>query len=392
MPPRNDRNLLSRWDHSRLTTATLLLAAALPLHAQDQAPLPAERTLQGLTEEDCALIRQGVKRLACYDHLRDPDKARATAEDERVERVEQQTATLQPPDTRSPVPGTSGATEKATPEDEDNGIMSSLVNRYMAAEEALFSFSGSFLSHRPTYIMPATWVKEPNGNPSSPGQGATNYDYTLDREEAKYQISFKVPLLTGMLDDRTTLWFGYTQRSFWQVYNREGSAPFRETNYEPELFVRYQANLDIGPGTLNGVTLGLNHESNGQSDPRSRSWNRVVGSAAYSYNRWLFIIQPWWRIPESRHEDDNPDIERYLGYGNYYVIRKLGKDRTLSARLMNNLRSDGNKTSVELGYSFPMGDTVKGFFQYYNGYGESLIDYNKRIERFGLGIMINDWL
>ena len=392
MPPRTDRNVLSRWNHSRLTTATLLLATALPLHAQDQAPLPSERALQDLTEADCALIRQGVKRLACYDHLRDPDKARETAEDERIETVEQQTATLQPPDTRDPVPDTNATTEKAAPEDEDSGVMSSLVNRYMAAEEALFSFSGSFLSHRPTYIMPATWVKNPNDTPTSPSQGTTHYDYTVDREEAKYQISFKVPLLTGMLDDRTTLWFGYTQRSFWQVYNREGSAPFRETNYEPELFLRYQANLDVGPGTLNGVTLGLNHESNGQSDPRSRSWNRVVGSAAYSYNRWLFIIQPWWRIPESRREDDNPDIERYLGHGNYYVIRKFGEDRTLSARLMNNLRSDGNKTSVELGYSFPMGDTVKGFFQYYNGYGESLIDYNKRIERFGLGIMINDWL
>jgi len=47
---------------------------------------------------------------------------------------------------------------------------------------------------------------------------------------------------------------------------------------------------------------------------------------------------------------------------------------------------------VEFGYSFPVGDTLKGFFQYYNGYGESLIDYNERIERFGIGIMLNDWL
>ena len=88
--------------------------------------------------------------------------------------------------------------------------------------------------------------------------------------------------------------------------------------------------------------------------------------------------------------DDNADIEAYLGHANYQVIYKLTEDRTFSLRLMNNLRST-NRTSVEFGYSFPMGDTIKGFFQYYNGYGESLIDYNHRIERFGVGIMLNDW-
>jgi phospholipase A1 len=116
-----------------------------------------------------------------------------------------------------------------------------------------------------------------------------------------------------------------------------------------------------------------------------------MGSAAYSYDRWLFMVQPWYRIPEN-NDDDNADIQRYLGYANYHAVYKLTEDRTFSLRLMNNLRSDDNKTSVEFGYSFPMGDTVKGFFQYYNGYGESLIDYNHRIQRFGIGIMLNDWL
>ena len=175
------------------------------------------------------------------------------------------------------------------------------------------------------------------------------------------------------------------------MYNQDDSAPFRETNYEPEIFARYQTDWDIGPGRLNGVTLGFNHQSNGQSEPKSRSWNRIMGSAAYSYDRWLFMVQPWYRIPEN-NDDDNADIQRYLGYANYHAVYKLTEDRTFSLRLMNNLRSDDNKTSVEFGYSFPMGDTLKGFFQYYNGYGESLIDYNHRIQRFGIGIMLNDWL
>lgn len=338
------------------------------------------------TPEQCALIEDGIQRLACFDSLYPPEDRQAEAPEQVREAVERRAEQLAP-NGRDLENTTNG-----TPSDDpDAGVMAALMEQYVAAEKAVFSFSGSFVGHRPTYILPATWVKEPNPTPSSPRLGTTAYDYDLEREEAKYQISFKVPLLTGLLDDRTTLWFGYTQTSFWQVYNQDDSAPFRETNYEPEVFLRYQADWDVGPGRLNGVTIGFNHQSNGQSEPRSRSWNRIVGTAAYSYDRWLFMVQPWYRIPENS-SDDNSDIDRYLGYANYHAVYKLTEDRTFSLRLMNNLRSDNNKTSVEFGYSFPMGDTVKGYFQYYNGYGESLIDYNHRIQRFGIGIMLNDWL
>ncbi|MDN6320023.1 MAG: phospholipase A [Marinobacter sp.] len=334
---------------------------------------------------DCALIKDGVQRLACYDSITNPTAARDHASEKQIEGAERATDTLAPDgESRNDVAGDSGT------DDPDEGAMTNMVDRYMKAEKALFSFSGGFISYRPTYIMPITWMDDPNQAAVSPRLGTTGYDYDLENEEAKYQISFKVPLLTGLLEDRTTLWFGYTQRSFWQVYNQDDSAPFRETNYEPEIFLRHQMNWSLGAVTLSGVTVGLNHQSNGQSEPRSRSWNRVMASAGFTHDRWLFVLEPWYRIPEDS-EDDNADIERYLGHANYNIVYKLAEDRTFSLKLMNNLRSD-NRTSIEFGYSFPMGDTIKGFFQYYNGYGESLIDYNHRIERFGLGIMLNDWL
>ncbi|WP_239985624.1 phospholipase A [Marinobacter salexigens] len=350
-----------------------------------QESIPADDRL-ATSLEDCALIQEGVQRLACYDLFNDPQTAREQAGEQAVENAEQAADTLAPNrENRKRL------AEINDEDDPDSGVMTNIVDQSFSAEKALFSFSGSFISHRPTYIMPITWVDAPNKTPSSPRLGATGYDYGLENEEAKYQISFKVPMLTGWLDERTTLWFGYTQRSFWQVYNQDESAPFRETNYEPEVFLRHQTNLNLGPLTLSGLTIGLNHQSNGQSEPRSRSWNRIVVGGAVTYDRWLFAIRPWYRIPESASEDDNADIEKYLGYANYNVVYKLAEDRTFSLQLMNNLRSD-NRTSVEFGYSFPIGDTIKGFFQYYNGYGESLIDYNHRIERFGLGIMLNDWL
>ncbi|WP_417518942.1 phospholipase A [Marinobacter sp.] len=363
-------------------TAFLTLWPALAV-AQESIP-DADRP--ATSPEDCALIREGVQRLACYDSFNDPQTARDQASEQDVEDAEQAA------DTIAPNKESQERLAEVTDEDDpDSGVMTNIVDQSLSAEKALFSFSGSFISHRPTYIMPITWVDDPNTTPISPRLGATSYDYGLENEEAKYQISFKVPMLTGWLDDRTTLWFGYTQRSFWQVYNQDESAPFRETNYEPEVFLRHQTNWNLGPMTLSGLTIGFNHQSNGQSEPRSRSWNRVVAGAAVTYDRWLFAVRPWYRIPESANEDDNADIESYLGYANYNVVYKLAEDRTFSLQLMNNLRSD-NRTSVEFGYSFPIGDTIKGFVQYYNGYGESLIDYNHRIERFGLGIMLNDWL
>tara|TARA_R110002111_G_scaffold102533_3_gene158998 strand:- start:239 stop:1366 length:1128 start_codon:yes stop_codon:yes gene_type:complete len=341
---------------------------------------------QATSPEECALIREGVQRLACYDSFDNPQAARDQASERQVEEAELAAETL------APYRETQGSVaEDSGDDDPDSRVMTNLVNQHLTTEKALFSFSGSFISHKPTYILPITWMDDPNKVPTSPRLGATGYDYGLENEEAKYQISFKVPLLTGWLDDSTTLWFGYTQRSFWQVYNQDESAPFRETNFEPEVFLRHQANWNLGAVTLSGIALGINHQSNGQSEPRSRSWNRIIASAGFTHGRWLFIVQPWYRIPESSKDDDNADIESFLGYANYNIVYKLTEDRTFSLKLLNNLRSD-NRTSLEFGYSFPLGDTIKGFFQYYNGYGESLIDYNHRVERFGLGIMLNDWL
>lgn len=260
------------------------------------------------------------------------------------------------------------------------------------APGSILSFSGRFVSHRSNYILPFSWVDSPNRAPESPRLGAATYDFDLNKKEAKYQLSFKVPVLTGLLDKKTTLWFGYTQLSFWQVYNTDDSAPFRETNFEPELFLQYHADREFGPGTLTHVTLGLNHQSNGGAEPQSRSWNRVLASASYRYERWQFRIQPWYRLPESDRDNDNQDLQRHIGYADYYASYRWQGDKSLSLKLRNNLRTDDNKTSVQLGYSFPLGGTLKGYIQYYNGYGESLIDYNERIHRIGFGFMINDWM
>ncbi|HEY5644667.1 MAG TPA: phospholipase A, partial [Pseudomonadales bacterium] len=88
--------------------------------------------------------------------------------------------------------------------------------------------------------------------------------------------------------------------------------------------------------------------------------------------------------------DDNPDIHRYMGYGELLLAYRR-QDQVLSMLLRNNLMSD-SRGAVELNYSFPLTDKVKGYVQYFNGYGESLIDYDRKVERIGIGFAINDFL
>ncbi len=252
--------------------------------------------------------------------------------------------------------------------------------------------SSIFQPHRRNYILPFTRTSSVNQVPETPSYAPHPHNSTLEQEEAKFQFSFRIPLLTGVFDGPNRLWFGYTQLAFWQMYNTNESSPFRELNFEPEIFLTHELGWELGPGSLDLLSIGLNHESNGREEPFSRSWNRIKAGMVYTTNNWTFALEPWYRIQPSREEDDNPDIERYLGYGTLNAVYNPAGTHALGITLMNNLRKEHNRTSVEINWSFPISDSVKAHIQYYNGYGESLIDYNERTHRIGLGLSLNDWL
>ncbi|MFA9420991.1 MAG: phospholipase A, partial [Gammaproteobacteria bacterium] len=90
-------------------------------------------------------------------------------------------------------------------------------------------------------------------------------------------------------------------------------------------------------------------------------------------------------------KDDNPDIEKYLGNGQLGMVWQLSRNHNLELMLRNNLRSD-NKGAIELGWTYPFATHFRGYVQYFNGYGESLIYYNVHSERLSLGIKFTDWL
>lgn len=242
--------------------------------------------------------------------------------------------------------------------------------------------------YRPNYLLPAAFT---SGTNLSPFEGPGVDSGQLNNTEVQFQLSLKFPLLDNFIVDDSTLWMGYTIRAFWQAYNTDISRPFRETNHEPEIFWNVPSTINfLGVRNVSNE-LVLNHQSNGQSGDRSRSWNRLMLASYWEKGNLGIIVKPWYRMPEATPDDpvENPDIEDYLG--NFELITNYQiRGHSLSLMLRNNLNRD-NKGAVELSYSFPWLSKVDGTIKYFNGYGESMIDYNRHTERLSIGIQITDW-
>jgi outer membrane phospholipase A len=131
--------------------------------------------------------------------------------------------------------------------------------------------------------------------------------------DAKFQISAKTKLWQDIFDTPLDLWAAYTQQTYWQVYDGKNSRPFRETDFQPEAWLTLP--LRVGPEGLQWrmLNLGLSHQSNGQNDPLSRSWNRVYATFGLAAGDLSVLIKPWWRLPESGSSDNNADVGDYAG-------------------------------------------------------------------------------
>lgn len=262
----------------------------------------------------------------------------------------------------------------------------SAIDRRMALEWETEDNPFAITPHRPTYIMPLSYNNRVNDTPYAD----TVQQLDAEHNEIKFQFSFKVPLIKGLLFNQGFLAFGYTQQSYWQAYNGNYSSPFRETNHEPELLVSLPVNYKLFDLNVRMLGLSLNHQSNGQTEPLSRSWNRVMLEFVMEKEDFYLSFKPWWRIPEPIETDDNPDIEDYLGHFELRALQ-LYRDHSLGIMLRNNLQSD-NHGAVQLDYTFPIKKRLNGYVQIYNGYGESLLDYDHYSNRIGFGIMLTNWL
>jgi len=249
----------------------------------------------------------------------------------------------------------------------------------------------TLMPHKPNYFLAAAY----NADGYSAELFREQYDdpgIELDDTEAQFQISIKVPLGIDLFDT-FDIYAAYTNRSFWQVYNSEISSPFRETNHEPEAWVQFTPGWEVFGFTNSANAFGFVHQSNGQGGVLSRSWNRVYANFVFQRGNFALGFKPWIRISEDADTDDNPDIADYMGHYELRAGYKWNK-HLFSAMSRNNLESGFDRGAFELSWSFPLWTFpyMKGYIQYFRGYGESLIDYDQRVNRIGIGISLTDWL
>lgn len=265
------------------------------------------------------------------------------------------------------------------------------VNRLETERETAFE-PFVMTAHRLNYLLPVTY----SNNINDKAYEGTDWSEGLEHAEAEFQISFKVPLnYSDLMFEGDGLFFGMTLKSFWQVYADDISRPFRETNYRPELF--YVAPTTWTPfGGETAFGVGIEHESNGQRQDLSRSWNRVYTQFYFAKDNFLVALQPWWRIPEKDKSDpsdsdgdDNPDIEDYMGH---FELTSVYKWNDLEFSFLGRENFTKHKGYAELGLTFPIWGKIRGYAKYSAGYGSSLIDYNQNQQRVGLGIAITGML
>ncbi|MGF1765668.1 phospholipase A [Aliivibrio kagoshimensis] len=197
----------------------------------------------------------------------------------------------------------------------------------------------------------------------------------LNDTEIKFQFSLSVPMVRY---DSVALMLSYTQLSLWQLSNKDMSSPFRETNYKPQLFMMHQGQWPV----FNTIEYGYRHQSNGGEINISRGWD--MGFIAFERNNTAieYGIQGWY----ASNLGDNEDIEDFIPPYEVWV-RVNGDSSSLKVRTAYNFDTD--KGHVEIGYTYALSKFLDIYAQVWEGYGESLIDYNHKQTRLGIGLTLS---
>ena len=323
----------------------------------------------------CASIKADGARLACYDRA---SRRIATAQPEP-----EPTRTVQAAPTAGPVAATST----------DPSVIVIPAPTSMIDTAWGFNPDSSRYTidlYRPNYLQFARYSSRPNSEPFQELFDSTRTpNAELNSTEARFQISFKARLWATD-DRRFGVWAAYTQQSQWQVYNSELSRPFRENNYMPELMVSYRPDLEFGGFHWRLFNFGYSHQSNGRAEPISRSWDRIVAEFGIERGNFALLIRPWYRIPDSNSQDENPDITDYYGHGDVTAIYKW---RGHSFQLMGRGNLSTQKGAAQFSWtSPPVLGPLRAYVQAFTGYGDSLIDYNWKQNAIGIGVTLNDLL
>jgi phospholipase A1 len=393
--------------------ATLLLGLGAGATASAQTPssptgpVPSWQTCAAQATDD-------MVRLRCYDQWARQQQAEAAAINNQAAANQPQGGpTANKPDSTGATTTTAvaaGGAPLASPEapvvrrcqDTRYSTLSRIWELESGTDCGMFSLRG----YRPITLSLAqsSSVNRTPGTPN-PDNQSTEVD-AYRRTETRIQLSVRTKVAQGLLTPREgnavdSLWFAYSQQSFWQVFSPQLSRPFRATDHEPELIYVYPSQADLGTWRLRYTGMGLVHQSNGQSLPLSRSWNRVYLMAGLESKdeRFRLTGRVWHRLHEDAKSDDNPDITDYIGRAELTGGWSVSSRDNLSLTVRHPLKSNG-RGSARLEWMHALGPQGEGGWlrsglrlhtQIFHGYGDSLIDYNVRKTVFTVGLSLLDF-
>ncbi len=201
--------------------------------------------------------------------------------------------------------------------------------------------------------------------------------------DVKFQISLAIRLTNSTLPWGTYLYLFYTQKTFWNVFQE--SLPMRDMNFNPGVGLTkpfYSKNRYIGK-----LSLILEHESNGRDGDASRSWNRVSLAGSAVVSDWLMVHAKYW-IPII-DSGNNRDILHYAGLFQWgFELSSRNKRWQGGVTFVKRAGKLFNwNTIAEVSWLVDKKSNVNLFAQYYNGYGENLLDYNQFHSRLRVGLV-----
>ena len=253
-----------------------------------------------------------------------------------------------------------------TLEKSDNEITQDTIKQYT---QSLYNIK----AHKANYFLPISY-RYGGEYPLEIGSA-----HKAKQIETEFQVSLKYDFASDVLGLNEIYSAAYTQNSFWQLYVE--SAYFRESNYNPELFVTVP--VPILP-YLKGVRLEFAHKSNGRGGVYERSWNYVSGEFYFQTGFFFTELKIWKHVLSLEY---NPDLMDYMGCGEISFIVPYKKHLlSLSSR---NTFSEYRATTLHYTYPFFGSKDLFLYVKAFSGYGESLIDYNNEVHKIGIGFSIS---
>lgn len=384
----------------RLSAVALMLSA--PAGAALAQSAPASSAAAGDAWRRCAAMTSDSNaRLACFDQWAGGQSWQAPAATASAQPAGDSNAPPVPVDSTLPATRIIEVAQVDGCRDEQYSTLSRFWELESGSDCGTFRFRG----YRPisVSVVKGSNVNRQPTSDSPDNNAATAVDYRTT--EMRVQLSVRTKVAQGLLTQghptlKDSVWFGYSQQSYWQLFSPDISRPFRATDHEPEVMYVYPTDAKLPFGwrwRYSGI--GLVHQSNGQSLPLSRSWNRVYLMTGMELdNRWTVSGRLWKRLHESADSDDNPGISNTMGRGEVTVSWNIDRDNMLALTGRTSGLGSSARGSGRLEWMQTLGKTFGGsksnlrlHTSLFSGYGDSMIDYNRKRTVFSVGMSLVDF-